>query len=222
MDLNGRKVNSRAYCSWYNFKSGDQQKKVGVLSGAARMRALSTRLNAAGSSSTGDAPYACGSRSRLLQATCCITHDDGRLRDDGRLHDDGRLRDACQRILTALLSSCLAEADGQGRLLAADCLVCWHRWRAQPVAAGVRAEAERQPAAAGRAHQRPGCEHAAVRGGRVAGCIGSAGGGCRAQHCVKAASVMRGRGAHGAGCGDAAGCGCDVEGWHSSLRRSTV
>jgi hypothetical protein len=33
VDLNGRKVNARAYCSWYNFKSGDQQKKVGVLSG---------------------------------------------------------------------------------------------------------------------------------------------------------------------------------------------
>jgi hypothetical protein len=34
VDLNGRKVNTRAYCSWYNFKSADQQKKVGVLSGA--------------------------------------------------------------------------------------------------------------------------------------------------------------------------------------------
>lgn len=33
IDLNGRKVNARAYCSWYNFKSADQQKKVGVLSG---------------------------------------------------------------------------------------------------------------------------------------------------------------------------------------------
>jgi hypothetical protein len=33
VDLNGRKVNARAYCSWYNFKSADQQKKVGVLSG---------------------------------------------------------------------------------------------------------------------------------------------------------------------------------------------
>jgi hypothetical protein len=33
VDLNGRKVNTRAYCSWYNFKSADQQKKVGVLSG---------------------------------------------------------------------------------------------------------------------------------------------------------------------------------------------
>eukprot|EP00882_Tetradesmus_deserticola_P031854 GHRQ01036030.1.p2 GENE.GHRQ01036030.1~~GHRQ01036030.1.p2 ORF type:complete len:131 (+),score=64.15 GHRQ01036030.1:568-960(+) len=34
VDLNGRKVNSRAYCSWYNFRSADQQKKVAVLSGA--------------------------------------------------------------------------------------------------------------------------------------------------------------------------------------------
>lgn len=28
VDLNGRKVNTRAYCSWYNFKSVDQNKKV--------------------------------------------------------------------------------------------------------------------------------------------------------------------------------------------------
>jgi hypothetical protein len=33
VDLNGRSVNARAYCSWYNFRSADQQKKVGVLSG---------------------------------------------------------------------------------------------------------------------------------------------------------------------------------------------
>lgn len=38
VDLNGRTVNARAYCSWYNFKSGDQQKKVGVLSGGERNR----------------------------------------------------------------------------------------------------------------------------------------------------------------------------------------
>jgi ATPase subunit of ABC transporter with duplicated ATPase domains len=31
-------VNSRAYCSWYNFSGGDQQKKVGVLSGGERNR----------------------------------------------------------------------------------------------------------------------------------------------------------------------------------------
>lgn len=28
VDLNGRKVNTRAYCAWYNFKGNDQQKKV--------------------------------------------------------------------------------------------------------------------------------------------------------------------------------------------------
>jgi ATP-binding cassette ChvD family protein len=33
-----REVNSRAYCSWYNFSGGDQQKKVGVLSGGERNR----------------------------------------------------------------------------------------------------------------------------------------------------------------------------------------
>eukprot|EP00879_Flechtneria_rotunda_P017442 GHRR01018279.1.p1 GENE.GHRR01018279.1~~GHRR01018279.1.p1 ORF type:complete len:460 (+),score=165.88 GHRR01018279.1:628-2007(+) len=38
VDLNGRSINARAYCSWYNFKSADQQKKVGVLSGGERNR----------------------------------------------------------------------------------------------------------------------------------------------------------------------------------------
>ncbi|MDR2477604.1 MAG: energy-dependent translational throttle protein EttA [Treponema sp.] len=33
-----REVNSRAYCAWYNFSGGDQQKKVGVLSGGERNR----------------------------------------------------------------------------------------------------------------------------------------------------------------------------------------
>ncbi len=38
--LNGaiREVNSRAYCSWFNFAGADQQKKVGVLSGGERNR----------------------------------------------------------------------------------------------------------------------------------------------------------------------------------------
>lgn len=38
--LNGaiREVNSRAYCSWFNFTGSDQQKKVGVLSGGERNR----------------------------------------------------------------------------------------------------------------------------------------------------------------------------------------
>ena len=34
----GREVNSRAYCSWYNFSGQDQQKKVGILSGGERNR----------------------------------------------------------------------------------------------------------------------------------------------------------------------------------------
>ncbi len=33
-----REVNSRAYCSWFNFSGGDQQKKVGILSGGERNR----------------------------------------------------------------------------------------------------------------------------------------------------------------------------------------
>jgi ATP-binding cassette ChvD family protein len=33
-----REVNSRAYCAWYNFSGGDQQKKVGILSGGERNR----------------------------------------------------------------------------------------------------------------------------------------------------------------------------------------
>lgn len=33
-----REVNSRAYCSWFNFSGNDQQKKVGVLSGGERNR----------------------------------------------------------------------------------------------------------------------------------------------------------------------------------------
>lgn len=33
-----RQINSRAYCSWFNFNGADQQKKVGVLSGGERNR----------------------------------------------------------------------------------------------------------------------------------------------------------------------------------------
>ena len=33
-----REINSRAYCTWFNFKGGDQQKKVGDLSGGERNR----------------------------------------------------------------------------------------------------------------------------------------------------------------------------------------
>ena len=38
ISLGSRTVNARAYCSWYNFKSADQQKKVGTLSGGERNR----------------------------------------------------------------------------------------------------------------------------------------------------------------------------------------
>ena len=33
LQLGNAEVNARAYCSWFGFRSGDQQKKVGVLSG---------------------------------------------------------------------------------------------------------------------------------------------------------------------------------------------
>ncbi|MDQ3389660.1 MAG: energy-dependent translational throttle protein EttA, partial [Gemmatimonadota bacterium] len=38
LELGRTKVNSRAYCGWFNFKGSDQQKKVGVLSGGERNR----------------------------------------------------------------------------------------------------------------------------------------------------------------------------------------
>lgn len=39
ISLGGRRqINSRAYCSWFNFTGADQQKKVGVLSGGERNR----------------------------------------------------------------------------------------------------------------------------------------------------------------------------------------
>ncbi len=38
LELGKRKVNSRAYCSWFGFKGSDQQKKVGQLSGGERNR----------------------------------------------------------------------------------------------------------------------------------------------------------------------------------------
>jgi ATPase subunit of ABC transporter with duplicated ATPase domains len=38
INLGGRKVNMRAYCGWFNFKGGDQQKRVAVLSGGERNR----------------------------------------------------------------------------------------------------------------------------------------------------------------------------------------
>ena len=38
LDLGGSKVNMRAYCTWFNFKGADQQKKLSVLSGGERNR----------------------------------------------------------------------------------------------------------------------------------------------------------------------------------------
>jgi len=38
IDFGKRKVNSRAYCSWFGFRGSDQQKKVGQLSGGERNR----------------------------------------------------------------------------------------------------------------------------------------------------------------------------------------
>lgn len=46
--LGNREVNSRAYCSWFNFSGADQQKKVGVMSGGER-----NRLNLAKTLKTG-------------------------------------------------------------------------------------------------------------------------------------------------------------------------
>lgn len=38
LNLGSQEVSSRAYCSWFGFKSGDQQKKVSTLSGGERNR----------------------------------------------------------------------------------------------------------------------------------------------------------------------------------------
>ena len=42
--LGKREMNSRAYCSAFNFKGGDQQKKVGMLSGGERNRVHLARI----------------------------------------------------------------------------------------------------------------------------------------------------------------------------------
>ncbi|GAB5372843.1 hypothetical protein AAMO2058_001699200 [Amorphochlora amoebiformis] len=48
INLGGRWVNTRAYCSWYNFKGSDQSKKVGDLSGGERNRLQLARALKAG------------------------------------------------------------------------------------------------------------------------------------------------------------------------------
>ncbi len=48
IELGDAQVNSRAYCSSFNFKGGDQQKKVGQLSGGERNRVHMARLLKAG------------------------------------------------------------------------------------------------------------------------------------------------------------------------------
>ncbi len=44
IELGDAEVNSRAYCSSFNFKGGDQQKKVGLLSGGERNRVHMAKL----------------------------------------------------------------------------------------------------------------------------------------------------------------------------------
>ncbi len=44
VDLGGRTMNSRAYCARFNFKGGDQQKRVGSLSGGERNRVHLAKL----------------------------------------------------------------------------------------------------------------------------------------------------------------------------------
>ncbi|HBT01278.1 MAG TPA: energy-dependent translational throttle protein EttA, partial [Citreicella sp.] len=48
IELGDAQVNSRAYCSSFNFKGGDQQKKVGLLSGGERNRVHMAKLLKAG------------------------------------------------------------------------------------------------------------------------------------------------------------------------------
>jgi ATPase subunit of ABC transporter with duplicated ATPase domains len=48
MVLGKREVNSRQYVSWFNFKGGDQQKRVGDLSGGERNRVHLAKLLASG------------------------------------------------------------------------------------------------------------------------------------------------------------------------------
>ncbi|HEU0099495.1 MAG TPA: ATP-binding cassette domain-containing protein, partial [Allosphingosinicella sp.] len=47
--LGKREINARAYCGAFNFKGGDQQKKVGVLSGGERNRVHLAKILKSGS-----------------------------------------------------------------------------------------------------------------------------------------------------------------------------
>jgi ATPase subunit of ABC transporter with duplicated ATPase domains len=44
IDLGGKEISSRAYCSWFGFKGSDQQKKIGSLSGGERNRVHLAKL----------------------------------------------------------------------------------------------------------------------------------------------------------------------------------
>lgn len=48
INLGDRRINTRQYCGWYNFKGSDQQKSVGQLSGGERNRLLLAKTLSAG------------------------------------------------------------------------------------------------------------------------------------------------------------------------------
>ena len=60
--LGKREMNSRAYCAAFNFKGGDQQKKVGMLSGGERNRVHLAKM-------LKPAPTCCCSTSRPTTST---------------------------------------------------------------------------------------------------------------------------------------------------------
>jgi ATPase components of ABC transporters with duplicated ATPase domains len=62
IELGKREVNSRQYVSWFNFKSGDQQKRVSDLSGGERNRVHLAKLLARAATS-------CSSTSRRTTST---------------------------------------------------------------------------------------------------------------------------------------------------------